>query len=83
VKKNLNSDHENEEDLQDAYNALYKESCKITIKLKLGKEKFSKLKENFDTLVLEKSHILDYFEKTKCNLDFKTSFIENLKSENE
>ena len=58
-EENLNSECENEEDLQDAYNALYKESCKIAVKLKLQKEKFSKLKEGFESLILEKSHISD------------------------
>ncbi|MGV7343368.1 hypothetical protein PJI17_32230, partial [Mycobacterium kansasii] len=60
-----------------------KESCKIAVKCKLQKEKFSKLKECFISLVLEKSQISDCFEKSKCNLEFKTSLIENLKSENE
>ncbi|MGV7994920.1 hypothetical protein PJP12_30090, partial [Mycobacterium kansasii] len=36
---NLNSDCDIEDDLQDAYNALYRESCKIAVKLKIQKEK--------------------------------------------
>ncbi|MGV7927171.1 hypothetical protein PJO48_29390, partial [Mycobacterium kansasii] len=62
-------------------NALYKESCKIVVKLKLQKEKFLKLKENFESLVLEKSHISDCFEKSNCDLEFKNSQICDLKSE--
>ncbi|MGV8065543.1 hypothetical protein PJP13_29365, partial [Mycobacterium kansasii] len=80
-EENLNSECEDEDDLQDAYNALYKESCKIVVKYKLQKEKFSKLKEGFESLILEKSYISDCFEKSKCDLEFKNSQICDLKSE--